>query len=289
MIEAFLCLLGRLPLPVLHRLGALVGRLAYLLSPRFAARMSDNLAASGLADDPLVFEHLCHACVRETGKGLFELASIWFRPAEVAVGTIVEAHGWQHAEAARAAGRGILFLTPHLGCFDVAALYVAVRMPITVLYRPPKLRRLDPILRAGRERAHGRVAPTTIGGVRRLLKALKAGEAVGMLPDHVPGSGEGEWAEFFGRPAYTMTLAGRLQQATGCIVLLAFARRLAAGRGYVLEITPLDEQLFGPGGTRRLNRAIESIVRTCPEQYLWSYNRYKTPAGAPPSPAGEPA
>jgi alpha-1,4-glucan:alpha-1,4-glucan 6-glycosyltransferase len=96
--------------------------------------------------------------------------------------------------------------------------------------------------------------------------------------------GEGEWAPFFGRSAYTMTLAGRLQQATGCIVLLAFARRLPDGRGFALLISPLDVELHGVGGTTRLNQAIESLVRTCPEQYLWSYNRYKTPAGAPAPP-----
>ncbi len=284
MIEACLRLLGKLPLPALHRLGELVGRAAYRLSPRYAARLTDNLAASGLADDPAVLERLCRSCVRETGKGLFELLFIWFRPTETAVATIVEASGWHHAEAARAAGRGILFLTPHLGCFDVAALYAAVRIPITVLYRPPKLRWLDPIMRSGRERAHGRIAPTTLGGVRQLLRALRSGEAVGMLPDHVPGTGEGEWTTFFGRAAYTMTLAGRLQQSTGCVVLLAFARRLPDGRGFVLDITPLEDDLHGSGGPRRLNQAIEALVRTCPEQYLWSYNRYKTPAGAPPPP-----
>lgn len=284
MIEAFLRLLGRAPLPLLHRLGSMAGRVTYRLSPRFAARLTENLAASGVAADSAAFERLRQSCIRETGKGLFELPHIWFRPAEAAVATIVEARGWHHAEAAQAAGRGILFLTPHLGCFDVSALYAAVRIPITVLYRPPKLRWLDPIMRAGRERALGRIAPTTLGGVRSLLRALRAGEAVGMLPDHVPGSGEGEWAPFFGRSAYTMTLAGRLQQATGCIVLLAFARRLPDGQGFALLISPLDVELHGAGGTTRLNQAIESLVRTCPEQYLWSYNRYKTPAGAPAPP-----
>jgi KDO2-lipid IV(A) lauroyltransferase len=141
-------------------------------------------------------------------------------------------------------------------------------------------------MRIGRTRGYGRLAPTSMGGVRQLLKALRNGEAVGLLPDHVPGFGEGVWAEFFGRPAYTMTLVGKLQKATGCIAILAFARRLPEGRGYALDLDVLEDDLTGLVGARRLNAAIEDIVRRCPEQYLWSYNRYKVPAGVePPSAA----
>lgn len=282
MLEAVLRLLARLPLDWLHRMGAVAGWLTYRLAPRYAARLTDNIAASGLADDPREFERICRAAVREAGKGLLELPAIWFRPADEAARLVVETHGWESVEAARAVGRGILFLTPHLGCFEVSALYAAMRFPITVLYRPPKLRWLEPLMRIGRTRGYGRLAPTSMGGVRQLLKALRQGEAVGLLPDHVPGFGEGVWAEFFGRPAYTMTLVGKLQKATGCIVLLAFARRLPDGRGYVLDLDVIEDDLTGPVGARRLNAAIEDLVRRCPEQYLWSYNRYKVPAGVEP-------
>jgi KDO2-lipid IV(A) lauroyltransferase len=114
-----------------------------------------------------------------------------------------------------------------------------------------------------------------MGGVRRLLKALKSGEAVGMLPDQAPGVGEGEWAPFFGRPAYTMTLAARLAQ-TGATVIMAYGERLHYGAGYHLR-------LFAPAGPvatpADVNREIERLVRLCPGQYLWGYNRYK---GQPP-------
>jgi KDO2-lipid IV(A) lauroyltransferase len=282
MLEALLRLLARLPLSWLHRMGAVAGWLTYRLAPRYAARLTDNIAASGLADDPRVFERICRAAVRETGKGLLELPAIWFRPADEAAQLVIETHGWESVEAARAVGRGILFLTPHLGCFEVSALYAAMRFPITVLYRPPKLRWLEPLMRIGRTRGYGRLAPTSMGGVRQLLRALRNGEAVGLLPDHVPGFGEGVWAEFFGRPAYTMTLVGKLQKATGCIVILAFGRRLPDGRGYALDLDILEDDLTGVAGARRLNAAIEELVRRCPEQYLWSYNRYKVPAGVEP-------
>jgi len=111
-----------------------------------------------------------------------------------------------------------------------------------------------------------------------LYRALQKGEQVGLLPDQAPGAGEGVWADFFGRPAYTMTLVTRLQRATGAAVVIGFAERLKEGRGYRLHA----EELPAAGlDEARLNRAIERLVRRCPEQYLWSYNRYKVPAGAP--------
>jgi len=113
--------------------------------------------------------------------------------------------------------------------------------------------------------------------VRRLIQALRRGEAVGILPDQAPGVGEGEWTEFFGRPAYTMTLAGRLQQATGAAVVMAFAERLPGGAGYQLHLRRLVADSLTPA---QLNRALEDTIRLQPAQYFWGYNRYKTPAGS---------
>lgn len=282
MVYTLLRLLARLPLAWLHGIGALLGVLVYLLSPRYAAKIDTNLRQSGIAPDRGTFDRLRMQAARHIGRGLLELPAIWFRPADAAAALIVEVRGWDLVEAARRERRGILFLTPHLGCFEVSALYAALHMPITVLYRPPKLRWLEPLMRAGRTRGYGKLAPTSLGGVRQLLKALKSGEAVGLLPDHVPGFGEGVWAPFFGRSAYTMTLVGRLQQATGCAVILAFARRLTGGRGFALELESIEADLSGEAGARRLNQAVEGLIRRCPEQYLWSYNRYKVPAGAAP-------
>jgi len=147
---------------------------------------------------------------------------------------------------------------------------------MTVLYRRPKQAWLAPIIEAGRG-ANLRLAPADMSGVKKLLKALKNGEAVGMLPDQAPGAGEGAWVPFFGRPAYTMTLAPRLA-ATGATVLLAYAERLHYGAGYHLKLRQPVEPLTDPAA---VNRAIEDLIRECPEQYLWGYNRYKKPAGAP--------
>jgi len=206
---------------------------------------------------------------------------VWCRPLAEVTGSVRACYGWEHVEAARSKGQGIIFLTPHLGCFEVSALYAAERMPITVLYRPPKLAWLEEVMREGRERAQLRLARTDVGGVRLLYKALKRGEAIGLLPDQVPGKGEGEWANFFGHPAYTMTLVGRMVESSGAVMLMAYAERLPDGAGYIIRITPL-EFLPGLSATEQMNKALETVVRACPAQYLWSYNRYKVPAGVTP-------
>jgi KDO2-lipid IV(A) lauroyltransferase len=288
MLQGVLKAVSRLPLRWIHALGAVIGWGIYLLSPSYAARLRENLVRSGLCANRRSCRKLLRENVAEAGKSVMELAAVWLRPEEETLRLMRAVHGWDHVEAALARGRGIIFLTPHMGCFEITSLYYAARHPITVLYRPPRLKGLQPLMEAGRIRGRVTLAPTDMGGVRMLLRALKRGEAVGILPDQVPGMGEGVWAEFFGRPAYTMTLAPRLAKATGASVILAWAERLPAGRGFTLWLEPMPFGLDGEAAeaARNLNRGVEALVRRKPAQYLWSYNRYKIPRGAePPGPA----
>ena len=274
-------LLSLLPLPLLHNLGALAGWLAYAGSPTYRRHLKEN---SGLAGISGKINRL--AAAAEAGKSALELPQIWLRPLDEVVARVVRVSGWELVEAAwRGSRPGILFLTPHLGCFEITAQYYASRAPITVLFRPPKLAWLTPLVE-GRRGPHLDLAAADLGGVRKLIKALKRGEAIGMLPDQVPGKGEGVWAAFFGRPAYTMTLAARLAEG-GATVLLAYAERLPYGAGYHLKLRPLAAALLGTLEQRvtQINRELEQLILECPEQYLWGYNRYKVPAGAmPPDP-----
>ena len=270
-----------MPLSALHRLGALLGRVVYLVSPRYRHLLRANLRAAGYADRALLGQ-----AIAEAGKGLLELPAVWLRPLGTVAGWVVQVRGWDLIAASLARRRGIIFLTPHLGCFEITAQYYAHRAPanapLTVLYRPPKMKALEPLMLTGRARPNLRVAGADLGGVRMLLRALRQGEAIGILPDQAPGVGEGEWAEFFGRPAYTMTLAARLAEASGAPVILAFAERLPQGRGYRLQLAAMPQPLAGESPARTLNRALEGLIHSCPAQYGWGYNRYKVPAGAQP-------
>ena len=172
--------------------------------------------------------------------------------------------------------------TPAFGCFEITAHVVAETGPLTALYRPAHKERLRRMMEAGRARKNVTLAPANLGGVRLLLAALKRREAVGILPDQVPARGEGEWVEFFGRPAYTMTLAGKLAARADVAAFLVMGRRLPKGEGYAVRVTPLPAALAGETAARRVNRALEDAIRECPAQYLWGYNRYKRPRDAPP-------
>lgn len=274
-MNALLGLVARLPLGWAHALGAVLGWVAYRLSSRYQRMLNTNLANAGL-------DHLRSSAIRETGKAVMELPRIWLRPHAYVAGLVRQVSGFDLVEKAEADGRGIIFLTPHLGCFEITAQWFAMRAPLTILYRPSRKKVIEAIMLKGRTRPNLKLASTDMGGVRRLLRALKAREAVGMLPDQVPSFGEGEWAEFFGRPAYTMTLVRRLQEATGAAVLMAFAERLPRGAGFDLHVLAPPPREMNESPVRHMNRAIEALVGRCPAQYLWGYNRYKVPAGVKP-------
>lgn len=265
----FRCL-SRFPLHLLHNLGGVVGWLVYGLSPAYRRHFSENWAVAGMR------AHRKEA-IAEAGKTILELPKLWMRPPQEVANLVVRVSGWPLVDAAQQAGRGIIFLTPHLGCYEISAQYVAQSFPITVLYRKPKQSWLVPLMEEGRGSTL-QLASADLSGVRRLMKALKAGQAIGILPDQVPGQGEGVWASFFGRPAWTMTLVSKLAKSSQATVLLAFAERLSYGAGYHLQFfTPEGDVNDAPA----LNHNIERLIRLSPAQYLWGYNRYKRPQGVP--------
>jgi KDO2-lipid IV(A) lauroyltransferase len=276
LLRALLLFLAGLPLRVAHGLGAFLGRLTYIVSPTYRRHLQENMQQAGI--DPA----LRSAAIAEAGKQALELPSILLRPAEEILPRVVKVTGWEVVEQAGQVGKGIVFLTPHLGCFEITAQYYASHAPITVLYRPPKRAFLQALIEKGRRRNNVHLAPADLSGVRSLIKALKRGEAVGLLPDQAPKMGEGVWLDFFGKPAYTMTLAARLTE-TGAATIFAWAERLPNGAGYHLHLRSAQTELTGVTVDRakQINFEIESLIRQCPEQYLWGYNRYKRPGGAP--------
>jgi KDO2-lipid IV(A) lauroyltransferase len=256
--------------------------LVYRASDRYAARLNENLSQSGLCGSAQDFDRLRRTAAAAAGKTAIELLAIWSSPPRRVMGWMHEVRNLDLVEKARKAGKGVLLLTPHLGCFEIAGFFFAQTFPITILYRPPRAKWLEPLMVRGRARGQAELAATDLKGVRRLLKALKSGEAVGLLPDQAPRFGEGAWAPFFGRPAFTMTLCSRLQRATGCATFMVFAERLPRGAGFCLHIDPLPGRFASEA---ELNAAVERAIRLRPEQYLWGYDRYKVPPGAGPAPA----
>ena len=263
--------LAVLPLSLLHGIGAMLGWLAFLASPTYRRRFLANARQAGYG-----FAQV-RGAVAAAGRLIAEVPRLWFGSAPA-----VQWSGEHLIEAARAEGRGIVFLTPHLGCFEATAQGYAGRYgPITVLYRPARKAWLRPLVDQSRARPNLFTAPTTLAGVKQMLKALQAGQAVGLLPDQVPPQGLGVWAPFFGQPAYTMTLSARLARQTGAQLLLAWGERLSWGRGYRIHLRPWTGEVPAApdAAAAQVNARMEALIRECPAQYLWGYARYKTPRG----------
>ena len=266
-------LASKWPLGLLHAIGGVLGWLTWLASPTYRRRFAENAARAGYRFGQV------RAAVAHAGRMAAETPRLWF-----GAPVPVQWDGAERIEAAYAAGRGIVYLTPHMGCFEITAQGAATRFgatrgPITVLYRPARQAALAQVLATARQREGLETAPTTLTGVRQMIRALRAGQAVGLLPDQVPPEGQGLWSPFFGQPAYTMTLAARLVQQTGATPLLAWGERLPRARGYCIHVQPFTEPLSSELETAvgQINRAMEQLIRQCPGQYLWGYGRYKTP------------
>ena len=264
---------AKLPLALIHHLGAGLGWLVTFLVPKFLHRIENNLRQSGLCTDEIILKQTIKQNIKESGKAVLETLMIWFRDYAQLKPLFYGCTGWQHVETGLASGKGLIFLTPHLGCFEITSLYYGQLHPITVLFRQPRQSWLLPFITAGRQRGKVMLAPANSQGVKQLLQALKRNEAIGILPDQAPLTGEGEWAPFFGRPAYTMTLASKLAQKTGAQVLMAFGERLSGGRGYIIHIKSLPSGAIATPAL--LNNAIEVQISQCAAQYLWIYDRYK--------------
>jgi KDO2-lipid IV(A) lauroyltransferase len=217
----------------------------------------------------------------QSGQAVAETALLWFGARE-RIDRLIQVENGELLSQALAHGRGVVLLTAHVGSFEAAALGSARFGPITVLYKPPRIAAVRALVESGRAAPDVHPVPTTAAGVRGLLRALKRGESIGVLPDQVPSEGDGEWAPFFGRPAYTMTLPARLARLTGAQVLMAHGERLPDAAGWVVRYERLPEA----PSPAVINQAMEATIRRMPEQYFWGYNRYKTPPGVATPDAG---
>ena len=266
---------ARLPLPLIHRLGALVGWLVarWPNRQRRNALMNIALCLPELTRDEQ--RRLCDRNLREFGKTYLEIAYLWLRPAEQVLSLVREVRGGELLR--RADGRGLIVLSPHLGAWELAGLYLAAQGRTAIFYKPQRY--LDDMIREARGRSGAELAPITAKGIRVLVQALERGDYVGILPDQEPKADKGAvFAPFFGIPAFTMLLVNRLARRTGVPVIFMFAERLQDEIGFIIHCLPAPEGIDGEDDSEAaaaLNQGIEQCVMTCPEQYLWPYKRFR--------------
>lgn len=268
--------LGYLPLPLSRALGSLVGRLVWQSGGRSARVTDTNLRLCFPALDEAERRALARASLIETAKTAAEAAVVWQRSTEWLVRHTLAIEGLDQIEQAQAEGRGVLIIAPHLGNWEVIPGLLARYGTFTAMYQPPKIPGMDALILKGRSKAGIQMAPTNRRGVSQLLKALKKGELVGILPDQIPEADSGaEVAPFFGQPAMTMTLIHNLVARTGALPLMVYAERIP--KGFRLVIRPAEPGIGGDdvqASVAALNASVEACVREIPAQYQWEYKRF---------------
>lgn len=284
---AFVRLFAWMPLWLAQSCGAALGFLASFIPTRERATATTNIGLCFPDQDPAWRRRLLRRHYVETGKAFTETCGLWTQPGERYLVKVRQVVGGEWLEAALASGDGLLLMVPHLGNWEMAGKWFSSQYPATGMYRPGKYPEIDDLMRRGREQYQGTTVPTDASGVRAMVKTLARGGSLFILPDHEPDLTGGEFAPFFGVPALTGTLTCKLVNGKRPVnALLLYARRLPRAEGWDIVLRQADPLIRNEDlgvSLAALNRSVEALIRECPEQYQWTYKRFKRrPPGFPP-------
>jgi KDO2-lipid IV(A) lauroyltransferase len=292
LIRMFIALwrrLGHLPLVWLHTIGRTLGFFYWLLPNRERRTTLINLALCFPELSERQRKAMCRRALQQMGCSLMEFATIWFRPTAAVSGLVRQVSGEEHLQ--REPGQGLIVLLPHLGCWEIIGVVLPARERVTSLYRPPRKRQLESLIKQARERSGSTLVPTENQGVKRIYQALQQGGTTCILPDQQPKTARASvFAPFFGQPALTMLLINRLARKTGAKIVIGYAERLPRGQGYHIHYQPAPVGLDDADPQRAaevLNQGLEVVIRQCPDQYQWSYKRFRSQPDDAPSPYRE--
>ena len=274
--------LARMPLPWMQRVGTALGWLVWWLSPSYRRNFKANVQAAGVAWRD------ARPAVAAIGRMVAELPWVWMRPHSATLDGLVKWDGEAYFESAMQAGKGVIIMSPHIGAWEIGAQAIAEKFgpiygPMIALFRPARKAWLEPLVANARTRPYLDSAPTSLAGVRTLIRALRNGGYTAILPDQVPPQGQGVWAPFFGRDVYTMTLLAKLAQQTGAQVIMTWCERLPIGQGFCMHMRPFDapemkDATVSPeAAAAAVNYGVERMVLAAPGQYMWGYARGKQP------------
>ncbi|MDH5370038.1 MAG: lysophospholipid acyltransferase family protein [Gammaproteobacteria bacterium] len=260
-----------------HRLGGFIGWLFSVTPNRFhfVTKTNVKLCFPEMASEQQ--HQLIKKSLIETGKTTTEISPTWLWNKEKLFNSIKTVKGEELLQQAFKSNKGVIIAIPHLGNWELLGLYLSNKYPTTSMYQKPKINQLDTVIKTGRQRFGAKLVPTDNQGIRAMLKALNNNELVCILPDQEPSEGNGVFAQFFGIQAYSMILISRFAKKTGATVITGYCKRLANGVGYEIIFSPLDKINEGPieDSVTYLNSEVEKCILEAPEQYQWSYKRFR--------------
>lgn len=277
--KILLRIMALLPLRVAHCLGTITGWFYYIIPHNYQFAIKKNLQICFPELDSKQAKQLRKRCFIETSKAVWELGALWTWPIHKLLPTITTISGLTLLEEALKKGKGVILAAPHLGCWEIIGAFCSNRYSMTSMYRPSRISSMDKIIRHARQRFGAQLVPTNNRGIRGLYKALHENQIIGVLPDQDPRNEGNVFAPFFGFNTNTATLLPRFANKTNATVLFTYAERLPDGKGYHIHFLPAPAGINDDDiniAAAAMNRGVEQCIRAIPEQYQWTYKRFKT-------------
>jgi len=281
MLYFLLRLFSSLPLAAIQMIGAGIGVLVYLFSPRYRRRLNKNYQS---AAHYFGFQLTPWRVAAESGMMFADTLWIWRHP-KSAINKVTVENLDQVTELSKN-GNGLIVLAPHLGGFEIVPRIFAEHTRATVMYRPARKRWVNELMLKSRKHSEIEFVQANISGVRQIKRTLVKGGVVGLLADQVPSVGDGVWAKFFNQYAYTTSFPIKLARQANVSILFVGAERLGLGKGWLIKSRLMTESFPDclVEACTEMNQYFEEMILSKPHQYMWSYNRYKRPAGAEMAP-----
>lgn len=282
LVKGLLNLFALLPLKTNHYLGSFIGWLFLVIPNRAHHVTTTNIQICFPQMPPEQQQRLIKDSLIETGKTFTEASPMWKWDKDKLFKQIKNIHGEELLQNALNNKNGVILALPHLGNWELLGLYCSANYSTTSMYQKPKMTELDSIIKYGRERFGATLVPADNHGVRAMYKALRNNEFVCILPDQEPTKGNGVFATFFNLKAYSMTLVSRLANKTNATVIIAYTKRLSHGKGYDIYFVEVEKMLqkinsnISNDSINYLNSEMEKCIKNIPEQYQWSYKRFRT-------------
>jgi len=278
-----LWLLSWLPLPLMTLLGSGIGMLLYALHGSRRRVVHTNIERCFPELTRAEQRRIARRHFRAVGRTLFDSTIAWWAPAW-RLRRLVRLRGHEHLERARREKRNVILLAPHFLGLDVGGMRVCMDVPVVSVFRHPDDKLVSWIMQRGRTRM-GATLVEHNKPFTTLVRAVKSGQPLYYLPDQDAGRRNSVFAPFFGIPAATFAVLGRLADMTDAVVIPMISVQRPWGLGFEVNFFPPLENF--PSGdaladTTRMNLEIEKAARRWPDQYFWVHKRFKTrPEGEP--------